>query len=291
MDEKRTLSIIKSSAIFIVLYVMATIAYAQATSWGYEPGEVMPENWGTLSGFETCGVGVKQSPIDLSQSKLTSKQVRVKVKNLPDLEFDYDSSPLNVINNGHTVEFEYESGSVVRLEPDGPQYEVLQFHFHAPAEHSFEKGALYEMEMHIVHRSLSDPDQLAVVGVMIRLGAENITLSPIWNNVANLMNAGDHVVDHNQFINIAEALPGDKRYFSYSGSLTTPPCSEIVEWKVLREPIEMSLEQIHAFVSILDNSCCETNGNNRPTQELEGRPVVLDKRADNDNDDDDDDDD
>ncbi len=94
------------------------------------------------------------------------------------------------------------------------------------------------------------------------------------------MNAGDHVVDHNQLINIYDAFPDDKRYFSYSGSLTTPPCSEVVKWKILREPIEMSLEQIHAFVSILDNSCCATNGNNRPIQDLNGRRVVLDARTD-----------
>ncbi len=115
---------------------------------------------------------------------------------------------------------------------------------------------------------------------MIKQGDENLTLAPIWNNAANLMNAGDHVVDHNQLINIYDAFPDDKRYFSYSGSLTTPPCSEVVEWKILRESIEMSLEQIHAFVSILDNSCCGTNGNNRPTQDLNGRRVVLDARTD-----------
>lgn len=261
--------------------LLATSVTVNAAEWGYEPSTVLPDNWGTIHGFETCGAGLAQSPIDFSQSNLTPVAERVQGRNLPNLAFAYHDSPLQVINNGNTVEFEYEPGSIVTLEPGGPQYEVLQFHFHAPAEHSFEQGALYEMEMHIVHRSLLDPTQLAVVGVMIKQGAENATLAPIWNNAANLMNAEDHVVDFNQFINIADALPVDKRYFSYHGSLTTPPCSEVVEWRVLRNPIEMSLAQISSFVSILDASCCNTNGNNRPTQNLNGRKVLLDIQANN----------
>ena len=134
------------------------------------------------------------------------------------------------------------------------------------------------MEMHIVHRNLTNPEQLAVLGVMIRDGAENSALQTIWEHIDEVMNEEDEFVDSGIHFNIEEALPNDRRYFAYRGSLTTPPCSEVVEWRVLKEPIEMSREQINAFVALLDHSCCPLNGNNRPTQPLNGRSLKLDKK-------------
>ena len=270
-------NIIKRKINICIITLVLIASCVNSAEWGYETGEITPDQWGNLHGFETCSTGNKQSPIDLNQSELSPDLSRVMVTDLPDLYFNYHQSPLDVINNGHTVEFEYETGSIITLESGGEAFEILQFHFHAPAEHSFEQGALYEMEMHIVHRSLSNPNQLAVVGVMIRQGEHNQVLAPIWDNAANLLNTGDHVSDHSRYINIDDALPSDRRYFSYSGSLTTPPCSEIVEWRILRNPIEMSLEQISSFISILDNSCCASNGNNRPIQNLNNREVLLDE--------------
>lgn len=274
-----TRSVCLSCGLFV-----SVAAQAVEFEWGYEPTEVQPDEWGTLDGFETCGEGRKQSPIDLKQSRLTPRDSRALLANLPDLEFSYERSSLNVYNTSRTVEFEYEPGSILEFEKNGEQFEVLQFHFHAPAEHSFEHGALYDVEMHIVHRSLFNPERLAVVAVMIREGEFNQVLAPIWDNAAGLLNAGDRVIDVNQYVNVENALPDDRRYFKYRGSLTTPPCSETVTWLVVRKPIEMSRDQINAFISILDNSCCQANGNNRPVQDLNGRRVFLDVRTKRDDD-------
>jgi len=261
--------------LWVCCFNVLIVTTALAETWGYEPDTVMPHDWGTISGSSVCGSGLEQSPVDFSHSFLTPWEDRVKPAILPDLELEYHESPLNVVNNGHTIQFNYESGNHLKLWAFGEVFEVLQFHFHAPAEHSFEQGALYEMEMHIVHRSLSDPNQLAVLGVMIKQGNENQTLAPIWNHRDQLLHDGDHVIDYDLFINIEEALPDNKQYYAYQGSLTTPPCSEVVKWRVLRNPIEMSRAQIHDFVSIMDNSCCATNGNNRPTQDLNNRKVFM----------------
>lgn len=78
-------------------------------------------------------------------------------------------------------------------------------------------------------------------------------------------------------MDLTDVLPADQRVFSYRGSLTTPPCSEVVEWRIIREPIEMSRAQLNAFIAVLDNTCCAANGNNRPTQPINGRRIFLDR--------------
>lgn len=260
-----------------LIFVNGVFTAAIAADWGYDPSDVTPKEWGSLPGFDTCSTGTSQSPIDLSQSELAPKEERVKTENRPNIEFDYHETPLNIINTGRTVEVEYEPGSTIRLDKNGPLYGIVQFHFHAPAEHSFEQGALFDIEAHIVHRNLEDSTKLAVIGVMIKEGKENVALKPVWDHLGDVMNEGDRFEDRDKHINIGDVLPEDRRYFAYSGSLTTPPCAEVVEWRVLRTPIEMSRDQINAFIAVLDNSCCPVNGNNRPIQLLNGRQVTLDR--------------
>lgn len=243
------------------------LAVADEIDWGYE-GEIGPEHWGSLDpSFATCAEGAAQSPIDLRPTILRSER-NVLRRNLPPIRFEYEAiMPFSVLNNGHTIEVPYEEGGFIGT--GRRRFELLQFHFHAPSEHTVEGGAEYPMEMHLVHQHRSG--RLAVVALFVRRGAENQALARVWDELPD--EAGEEIAV-GALLDVGDVLPADRRYYRYDGSLTTPPCTEGVLWHVLLEPIEMSTEQIDAFVTALEASCCRRN--NRPAQPLNGRRVVLD---------------
>jgi carbonic anhydrase len=191
---------------------------------------------------------MQQSPIDIANPNQAD---------LENISFDYGTTALNILNNGHTVQVNYDSGSSIML--DGKTYNLVQFHFHTPSEHTVNNQS-YAMEVHFVHSDASG--NLAVVGVLVTAGAENSAYAPILNN-APAEEAEEETIA-GVTIDADDLLPTSKRYFTYGGSLTTPPCSEGVKWLVLVEPIEMSQAQIDALANILHN-------NNRPVQSLNGR--------------------
>ncbi|MEM7127838.1 MAG: carbonic anhydrase family protein [Chloroflexota bacterium] len=224
--------------------------------WSYS-GEVGPEFWGGLSpAFAMCGAGVEQSPIDLAGANDAY---------LSDIIFDYASTDLIVLNNGHTIQVNYDSGSAIEV--DGEQFNLLQFHAHAPSEHTVD-GESLPIELHLVHQSESG--QLAVVGIMIEEGAPNEALTTLWENLPSEETPATAIASAT--INAADFLPEEQSSFRYMGSLTTPPCSEQVRWHVLTTPITMSAEQIAAFTDIY-------NSNNRPVQQLNARTLVLDETS------------
>ena len=223
--------------------------------WTYE-GVEGPESWGELSEeFAVCSTGTQQSPIDLHDAVDAD---------LTELEFDYKPTPLNIVNNGHTIQINYEPGSTLTL--NGQTYELLQFHFHDPSEHTVE-GNAYPMEAHLVHQNVETGD-LAVVGVLLDIGgAENSTLKPVWDNFP--MEAGPAVDVEGIEVNVAELLPDNTQdNYRYYGSLTTPPCSESVNWIVMKEPVTVSFQQVEDFAAAVGE-------NARPVQAL-GRRYVLD---------------
>ena len=226
---------------------------ASGGHWGYE-GEHGPEHWGHMSGeYKACSEGKTQSPIDLTNAT---------AEELADITFDYKASKLNVVNNGHTVQVNYDNGSSISV--NGSQYNLLQFHFHTPSEHTV-NGKFYGNEMHIVHKN--DKGELAVVGVLIEKGEENAAYKAIWSNLPKKADEKKSVaVD----INAADLLPKEKEYFTYMGSLTTPPCSENVRWIVLQSPIQMSEGQIAEIQKIMHK-------NNRPVQKLHDRTLKMSK--------------
>ena len=226
---------------------------ASGGHWGYE-GEHGPEHWGHMSGeYKACSEGKTQSPIDLTNAT---------AEELADITFDYKASKLNVVNNGHTVQVNYDNGSSISV--NGSQYNLLQFHFHTPSEHTV-NGKFYGNEMHIVHKN--DKGELAVVGVLIEKGEENAAYKAIWSNLPKKADEKKSVaVD----INAADLLPKEKEYFTYMGSLTTPPCSENVRWIVLQTPIQMSEGQIAEIQKIMHK-------NNRPVQKLHDRTLKMSK--------------
>jgi carbonic anhydrase len=274
-----------SAVVICAFFLLGTLGITNASEpWGYDPPKVLPPDWGTLPGDELCGSGKAQSPIDFSQSKNTPRDMRVRRKNLRDVVYDYKPTGVHLRNRGFDVRADYDSGSTIQLTKKGPLYNLLQFHFHAPAEHTFEHGARFEMEIHLVHQNSADENQLAVVALLVKEGQENAALKPLFDQLSEIPNDGNLYDNADIKYNIADALPSDRRYFAYHGSLTTPAggtaegCREIVDWVVIAQPIEMSREQIDALVGILDNSCCPINGNDRPTQAINGRKIFLDKK-------------
>jgi carbonic anhydrase len=227
------------------------IASEGGSSWGYV-GKGAPEHWGELSStYSACRAGLQQSPIDLHDA------IRA---DLGKVVINYKAIPLAILNNGHTIQVNAASGNSIEL--DGEPFKLLQFHFHHPSEHTVENRP-YPMELHFVHAN--DKGELAVLGVFLQEGEENAVLSPVWKAIpvqkAELETVASVQVD------IAQLLPSDRKIFRYFGSLTTPPCSEIVKWVVFQEPIPVSTAQVAQFKAIFPL-------NARPVQPLERRFIL-----------------
>jgi carbonic anhydrase len=216
--------------------------------WTYE-GETGAAHWGGLTpAFKTCQLGLQQSPIDLVNG------VTAELRN--DLAVAYRPIPLRIINNGHTIQINADTGCSSTI--TGTHYELIQFHFHHPSEHLL-SGRSFDLECHFVHRSAAG--DFAVLGAFIRPGTPNGALQPIWNAMPRQegpeRNAG-------QSIDPASLLPTAREHYRYMGSLTTPPCSEGITWTMFREPIEASPDQIRQFAALFAN-------NARPTQRMNRR--------------------
>lgn len=242
-------------SVWLLLIVLSPGLYAESgggVHWGYS-GKSGPEHWGSLSReFALCSTGKAQSPIDINTTQNG---------NLGNIEFDYKWTPLKTLNNGHTIQVNYTSDSFIRVQ--GKVYKLLQFHFHSPSENIYE-GKPYAMEVHLVHKS--EDGQLAVVGVFMKRGKHNPIIKTLWDNLPLEVNK-EHVV-HSVNINAFNLLPQNATYYYWSGSLTTPPCSEGVQWHMMKDPIEVSDTQINKFVSLIGQ-------NARPAQPINDRQVVM----------------
>ena len=221
--------------------------------WGYE-GNTGPEHWGALSAdYHMCRDGQAQSPIDIDAADGNATG---------EIEFDYHLTPMKVLHNGHTVQVNYAPGSGVTIK--GKRYELLQFHFHTPGEHAV-GGERALMEVHFVHKSADG--QLAVIAAMMKAGEENLALREIWHGMPQRRAAEKESA--NITINARDLLPSNRTYYRYIGSLTTPPCSEGVNWLVLQEPITVSAQQAERFAKAV-------RGNNaRPLQAVNNRLLLA----------------
>lgn len=240
--------------------------------FGYD-GPIGPEFWGELSAnWTTCATGQAQTPIDLSLRNVTLALNGASP--IPDLEFNYGSSSVSTINNGHTLQFNYDAGSGITV--DGVEFSLLQFHFHTPSEHSFEGGARFPLELHLVHRD--GGGNLAVVGVLIRVGEESGGEIFEPERLQQVLPGGLGVEYHlDAEVDAESLLPENRRPYYYVGSLTTPPCSEAVQWFVLKQPIGMSKAQVDIIVRGLNGLffASRTGSNARPLQPQNGRSVYL----------------
>ncbi|MDE2928764.1 MAG: carbonic anhydrase family protein [Acidobacteriota bacterium] len=207
------------------------------SSWGYEPHNG-PAHWGTLDpAFSVCAMGEEQSPIDLTADRNADPMA---------IEFEYRRTRIAVENNGHTIQVNPDPGSATVL--SGVRFELLQFHFHHASEHTVD-GIQFPLEMHLVHQN--DGGSLAVVGILFQEGPANEALAPVWANFPTEPTAS-HVVSGE--LDLAALLPATRTTWRYRGSLTTPPCTEGVNWTVLTEPLTMSPEQIAAFGAVYPNN-------------------------------------
>jgi len=244
---------LRAAVMTVILGGLALAAGAQADDWGYT-GNHAPAFWAKTPGWEACAgtaATERQSPIDIDQA--------VADKELTRLQADLKETPVAVINNGHTVEEEYRPGSSLTV--GGVRYDLKQFHFHTPSEHTVH-GAHAAMEMHVVFANTGG-DKFVVIGVLFDVGKESPFLSALTADGLP-GKRGEYVEAHARLVNLAQALPDTSQYYTYPGSLTTPPCSENVTWFVLKGRAEMSSDQLAAFHRVLGD-------NARPVQKLNHR--------------------
>ncbi|MDP1734967.1 MAG: carbonic anhydrase family protein [Sulfuritalea sp.] len=217
--------------------------------WAYE-GAGAPANWGKLRNeYATCGTGQRQSPIDIREG--------IKV-NLETIRFDYKPTQFRIVDNGHTLQVTVGEGMAMHVM--GKRYELIQFHFHRPAEERV-NGKLYDMVVHLVHKN--DEGQLAVIAVLLEKGAEHPLIQTLWNNMPL---EREMEVTPAEPIDLMKLLPEIRSYWTYMGSLTTPPCTEGVLWMVMKQPLQVSPDQIAIFSRLYRN-------NARPVQPANGRLI------------------
>lgn len=234
--------------------------------WEYE-GPEGPDHWGGLCGHWACD-GTQQSPVNLKSW--------VKRKKSKSLYFYWDNSTTHIVNNGHTIQFNYDQPADIATNPNqgsyltlnGAKYHLLQFHFHTASEHTV-NGEYFPMEIHFVHQN-QETGELAVIGVMVEEGDDD---HPFFENFAQYMPEDEgSYVDASTSFNAEMLMPEfynhwlKQHFWWYEGSLTTPPCSEIVHWFVMNDPISASHDQLHAMEEILHE-------NYRPVQPLNNRLV------------------
>lgn len=246
-------SFIKAATLAVALGVASCaktedVVVLEAAHWDYEN-----PNW-QAQGYTECA-GTIQSPVDI-QTASTLKA------DLPNLEFAYSAFPIKIIDNGHTLQVNNNGTNSVTY--NGKKYDFKQFHFHCHSEHLLD-GVASDMEMHLVHQ---DPvsGALLVVGYFLKKGTAN----PFFESVlSNWPTTKETEVTTTTSVNLTSILPADKRYYSYVGSLTTPPCSQGVTFFILKSTLEISSPQLDAFKVHYDHDA-------RPVQLLNSRLIYED---------------
>lgn len=203
--------------------------------------------------YATCASGSRQSPIDIRES------IHV---DLEPIKFDYKPTMFRIIDNGHTVQVHVGEGSTLGVM--GRRFELVQLHFHRPSEERV-NGKAYDMVAHLVHKDLDG--QLAVLAILLEKGSEHPLIQTLWNNLP--LEVGQDLAP-NVPIDLNQLLPEVRAYWTYMGSLTTPPCSEGVLWMVMKQPQQVSPEQIAIFSRLYRH-------NARPVQPANNR-LVKDTR-------------
>jgi len=239
-----------------LLWAVTSAAQEQHPKHTWDYGKSLgPNHWGDLKPeFAPCKNGHRQSPIDIRNAQKAD---------LPPIQFDYKPSPLHIIDNGHTIMINYAPGSFMSV--GEKKYALKQFHFHRPSEEKF-NGKGYDMVVHLVHADQGG--QLAVVAVLLQKGADNQLVHELWKDIPKEKET-EESLDTIQ-IDVTALLPSDRGYYTFPGSLTTPPCSENVMWYVLKHPMSVSTSEIKQFSKLYRNDA-------RPTQSLYDRVVLESK--------------
>ncbi len=217
-----------------------------AVHWGYE-GAMGPDRWGDE--FPTCAKGKSQSPLNI-KGPFEKAQFGVAP--------DYKPGQLKIINNGHTIQVNVPPGSKLRI--DSKPFELVQFHFHRPSEEQID-GKPAAMVVHFVHKN--DAGRLAVLGVLLKEGNENPGINTLWAHAPQ--KEGPEIAPEGVMFNPANLLPREYEFYSYEGSLTTPPCTEGVRFFILKAQVNITKEQVEQF---------PFKKNARPVQPQNGRAIA-----------------
>lgn len=226
-----------------------------ATPWGYT-GETGPAQWGKISKkYATCQTGTNQSPVDI-QTTTTSKL------GLPALNLQYIDGPTRFRSINHTLQATMSSYTPNFIEIEEKFYYLKHFDFHAPSEHTL-NGKIYPLELQLVHKN--QHGDIAIVAVMFDIGETNQAIQNLWESFPAMEGNSMPIFSP---VDINQLLPDNKAYWLYSGSITTPPCTEGVTWVVLKKPVALSTEQLDKFHYIVGPA------NNRPPQSLNERAIT-----------------
>jgi len=222
------------------------VAAADHEHWSYS-GKTGPEHWGGLDKANTlCSGGSQQSPLNISGS--------VKAM-LPPIGVSWRTGGGRMVNNGHTIQVNVPPGSA--LSRGASRYELLQYHFHHPSEHLVE-GKHFAMEAHFVHKNIEN-DDLGVLGVLLVPGAANATFAQLAT--AFPAQAGTEVTVAT--VDVNGLLPATLGYWYYEGSLTTPPCSENVDWMLAMQSLEVAETDIAKFAVLYPTNARTIKPSNR----------------------------
>lgn len=244
----------------IILTLFSLQGFAQTTNqWSYHAPNG-PAQWGALSGYSLCQVGADQSPVAIETGMEADIRNVTYDSSLMEVVNHWQPSSFSLIHNGHTIQVGYDSGSTVEFKEEA--FDLKQFHFHSPSEHSLDFKQ-YPLEAHFVH---SRGNELLVIGVFFKEGQAHPLLEKIWANSPTEEISSPKQIP-NSVIDARDFLPASADYFHYMGSLTTPPCSEQVKWIVMKEPVEASRSQLGFLQKLLGGP------NNRPLQPLDGRMI------------------
>lgn len=224
-------------------------APAPAPNWSYE-GAGGPDYWARLNpDYAVCGSGRRQSPIDLRDGFAVD---------LEPIQFFYKPATFRVTDSGRHLQLAVYGGGIMLL---GKNYQLTHVRLHNPSEYTV-AGKTFDMEAQLIHRA--DDGKLAVVSVLLEKGGENPVIQAALNNLP--LEKGGEVAPPGQAIDLNMLLPASRNYFTFMGSLTTPPCTEGVLWMVIKQPQQVSAEQLAILQRLY-------RPNARPVQPAFGRIV------------------
>lgn len=249
-----TVAIIVTFNLFLFICVTAqdTVPHPEFPAWTYS-GSHGPEYWGDISEqFELCRTGQSQSPIDISFAEASDLEA---------IRFNYYPTKLTVEDIGYSIQVNYDEGSTITF--DNHTYMLKRIVIHAPSEHSIQ-GKQYAMEFQLVHEDAFG--RTAIISIMGERGQHNPSLRGVLNAISVLRSEPRTILGVT--FNASAMLPEDRAYYSYMGSLTTPPCTEGVRWLVLQTPIQLSRSQITDFEA-------RFGLNARPIQATNGRGLSV----------------
>jgi len=218
--------------------------------WAYA-GENNPSNWSHIKDEYVACDGHSQSPIDIKDAMA----VQPEKKN--NLNLNYRKSSIDILNNGHTEEFVISKGNSLQF--NGKTYQLKQFHMHTLSEHTV-NGKHFPLEIHFVNKA--DDNTYAVISVLVKEGEESTFLNTYLGHFPK--HEGEYKQDGE--LEIMTVLPNTDHYYHYKGSFTTPPCTEVVEWIVLKEHPTASKEQLETLHKLMHD-------NYRPLQALNTRVI------------------